>query len=49
MDILRPLMQLLKFEFIEEIPLVQHSLGTLYQGNDLMKSSSRNLFVGKES
>ena len=49
MEISLPLVQLLKPEFIEELPLILHSLGTLYQGNDLMKSSSKNLFVGKES
>ena len=42
-------MQLLKSEFIKELPLILHSLGTLYQGNNLMKSYSKHLFLGKES
>ena len=42
-------MQPLKFEISEELSLKVHSLGTLQQGDDLMKSSSKHLFVGKES
>ena len=49
MEISWSLVQLLKFESIEKLPLILHSLGILYQGNDLMKSSCKNLFVGKES
>ena len=40
-------MQLLNPELIEELPLILHSLGTLYWGNDLMKSSSKNFICGK--
>ena len=49
MEILYPLVQLLKSENIEELSLKIHSLGTLHQGDILMKSSSKHLFVGKES
>ena len=30
-------------------PLILHSSGTLHQGDDLMKSSSKHLFVDTES
>ena len=49
MEILLALMQLLKSEIIKELSLNGHSLGTLHQGDDLMKSSSKYLFVMKES
>ena len=44
-----PLLQLLKSEIIEELSLKIHSLGTLHQGDILMKSCSKHLFVGKEN
>ena len=44
-----PLVQPLKFEIIKELSLKVHSLGTLHQGDDLMKSPCKHLFVGKES
>ena len=42
-------MQPLKSEIIEELSLKVHSLGTLHQGDNLMKSFSKYLFVKKES
>ena len=42
-------MQPLKSEFFEELSLKVHSLATLHQGDDLMKSFSKYLFVKKEN
>ena len=42
-------MQPLKSEIIKELSLKVYSLGTLHQGDNLMKSFSKHLFVGKES
>ena len=42
-------MQLLKSEIIEELSLKVHSLGTLHQGDSLMKLCNKYLFVMKES
>ena len=48
MEILWPLVLPLKSEIIEELSLKVHSLGTLHQEDNLMKSSSEHFFVGKE-
>ena len=48
MENLYPLVQLLKSEIIKELSLKIHSLGILHQGDVLIKSSSKHLFVVKK-